>query len=179
MFLNKCEGYTCSGIAITSVIEGLGVFRTQALKILKENGIENLQPDKWYPFPMWISTLHGIFEATGPAAMFQVGRKIPETAIWPSEIKDIHAAEASIDVAYKMNTRGSGSDGVGGYHYVKVSDNSCRVTCDTPFPCDYDRGIIDGVANKFKTPKQIVKVVHEAGSCRKNNGNTCSYLVSW
>ncbi|MFY9260545.1 MAG: hypothetical protein WAO71_08570 [Gallionella sp.] len=179
MSQNQCEGYSCSGIAITSVIEGLGVFKPKGVEILKANGIENLQADKWYPFPNWINTLHAIAKEVGPFTVSNVGRKIPETAIWPPEIKDIHAAEASINVAYKMNTQGEGTGGVGGYHYVKLSENSCRVTCDTPFPCDYDQGIIEGIANKFQTSGQVVKVVHEKGSCRKNQGKSCSYLVSW
>ncbi|MDD2776803.1 MAG: hypothetical protein PHU06_12685 [Gallionella sp.] len=174
------EGLCMSGIAMTSALEGMGGFKAKALAILKENGVEDFQSDKAYPFFMWANTLHAIAKEVGSFTIYNVGRKIPETAIWPSEINDIHAAEASINVAYKMNISGENPKAdVGGYQHVKLSENSCRVICDNPLPCDLDQGIIEGIAEKFATPGQILKVVHEEGSCRKNQGRSCSYLVSW
>jgi hypothetical protein len=50
MFQNQYAGYNIIGTSVKSAIEGLGVFRMQTLKILKENEIVNLQDDKWYPY---------------------------------------------------------------------------------------------------------------------------------
>ncbi len=174
------EGLNMSGASISSALEGLGVFKAKALVMLKEHGIDNFQSDKSYSLFGWINTVHAIGREVGSFTLNNVGRKIPDKAIWPSEIKDIHAAEASINVAYKMNITGENPKAdVGSYHYVKLSENSCRLICDNPFPCDLDQGIIEGIANKFQLPGQIVKVVHEEGSCRKSQGKSCSYLVSW
>ena len=42
------EGIEVSGRAVMSVVEGMGVFRETALRILEDHGIKDPDPDEWY-----------------------------------------------------------------------------------------------------------------------------------
>lgn len=177
--MSQYDGVEALGAAMKSVLDGMGAFRTRAIQIFKENDLEEPVADNWYPYSKWVSTLQRIQEKIGHSTLFQCGKKIPEAAVFPPEINDVHSAVASIDLAYRMNVRGGTPRVIGGYAYTKISDTSAKIVCDNPLPCDFDRGVIEGSANKFKARGQSVKVVHEDGSCRKKGGKSCSYHVSW
>ena len=118
--------------------------------------------------------------------------KIPENADWPPQINDIPGALASIDVAYHMNHRinkeplfnpetGVMKEGIGHYGFEKISDNEIKMVCSNPYTCDFDRGIIEAAANKFKSnDSQDIRVrSDDSHECRKKDGDSCSYYISW
>ncbi|MFH1380703.1 MAG: hypothetical protein ABIH57_00835, partial [Candidatus Omnitrophota bacterium] len=162
------SGVEVNGQTILSVVEGMGEFRVLALDILRQNGIDNPQPLKWYSQQDWLNAFKVIHEKLGQYTLQQIGMKIPENADWPPEINDIESALASIDVAYHMNHRingrvmfnpvnGTMEEGIGHYGYEKVSERKIKMVCDNPYPCDFDKGIILAVAKKFK-PKDAINV---------------------
>lgn len=69
----------------------------------------------------------------------------------------------TIDPAYRMNHRGGE---IGYYRYAKTGERAATLTCENPYPCPFDEGLIEGVAVKFAAPGAWVKVVHAPQSCR-------------
>ncbi len=70
--------------------------------------------------------------------------------------------------------------GIGHYHYNKIDENKVEIRCDNPYPCDFDRGIVEQMAKRFKPTGVIIKIKHnEAEGCRKKGGKFCIYIVSW
>lgn len=176
-----------NGQTIFSIQKGLGMFADAATEIFTKHGLANIDPNGWYEQQKWLNCFEEIASEMGARTLFQIGMKIPESAEFPPDIQDAHAAVASIDIAYHMNHRlhgkvlfdpatGKVAEGIGNYQYQKVDDNTAKVICKNPYPCDFDKGIIQAMARRFE-PTAIIE--HLPGECRSKNGNTCQYQVSW
>jgi hypothetical protein len=180
-----------NGQTVLSFVEGLGAMKQLGLKILSENGITEPASDKWYPQQSWLNAFRQISEKVGPRTLYIIGKSIPENAQFPPDIDNIEKALASIDVAYHMNhslhgkplfnqQTGNMQEGIGHYSFKKTGDNQAEIVCDNPYPCDFDKGIIDAMAHKFKPANAFVKTTHEESEgCRKKGQNSCRYVVKW
>jgi hypothetical protein len=70
--------------------------------------------------------------------------------------------------------------GIGHYSYKKISDDVAEIICDNLYPCDFDRGIIEAMARKFKPIHTIVITeLVETNGCRKRGGESCLYRIFW
>lgn len=181
-----------NGQTVLSVLGGMRTMRSLGLSILRDSGIVDPQPGEWYLQQDWLNAFKKIAETIGPNTLRSIGEAIPENADFPKEIDNIDKALASIEVAYHMNHRLHGrplfdpSTGtfiheIGHYAYQKTGEKTAKVVCDNPYPCDFDRGIIESMAKTFKPQGSLfVWVEHDTGhGCRKNGDPDCSYLVRW
>jgi hypothetical protein len=51
------------------------------------------------------------------------------------------------------------------------------VVCEDPYTCDFSRGIVGGLANRFDIG---AKTSHDNNSpCRKKGADSCTYIVWW
>ncbi|MBI5030397.1 MAG: hypothetical protein HZB51_07710 [Chloroflexi bacterium] len=110
--------------------------------------------------------------------LLMIGRQIPQNAKWPPDVDTIEKGLRSIDVAYHMNHRGGE---IGSYRFEPTGKNSAKMICQNPYPCDFDLGIIDAVAHKFKPANvPMVTVKHDDSQpCRKKGADSCTYLINW
>jgi hypothetical protein len=166
-----------NGETIYSVVDGMGAFTASANKILSDNGINNPEPGKWYNQQAWLNSFKQIAEKVGKITLFNIGLKIPENAIFPPEIDNIHKALASIDVAYHMNHRGGE---IGYYKYEQTGEYSGIVTCNNPYPDEFDKGIITAMCRKFVTNHVLINVfIDQAKPIRSKGDDSTTYKVSW
>ena len=166
-----------NGAAVLSVIEGMEQFRNKALKILEKHGISDPKRDRWYSQQAWLDAFREISEQIGPATLEAIGKKIPDTALWPPNVNTIEEALASIDIAYHYNHR---RGEIGNYRFEKTGETSATVTCDNPYPCAFDLGIIKATAAKFASGRVIPSVREDSSRpCRRKGGNSCTYIVTW
>lgn len=165
------------GAAVMSVVEGLGAFRPTGLKILRKQGIDNPQAEKWYLQQAWLNAFQEIARDVGDPVLRNIGSMIPETAVWPPDVKSIAQALASIDAAYYLNHR---NGPIGHYRFEQTAENAGRFVCDNPYPCAFDLGIIEGTSRKFAPADAYPLVEHDATQpCRKNGGGACTYNIMW
>ena len=171
-------GVEVNGETVLSVIDGMGSFKAQAVKILAENGISHPQPGHWYLQQAWLNAFKFIAEKIGPNTLYTIGRKIPENARFPPDIDTIGKGLSAIDVAYHMNHRGGE---IGSYKLTDISHRSATMICNNPYPCDFDWGIIEAIARKFKPAESLLVMVKhdDSAPCRKKGASSCSYLISW
>ncbi len=166
-----------NGAAVISVVEAMGTFRQTASNILGEHGIVAPKEGAWYSQQAWLDTFEEIAETMGDITLRMIGEKIPEVALWPSDVDTVAKALASIDVAYHMNHRGGN---IGHYNYEELGERSGRMICENPYPCDFDMGIIESTASRFAADVAQPIVKHDRSQCcRKEGGDACTYLVSW
>ncbi|HET6345883.1 MAG TPA: hypothetical protein VFH51_13185, partial [Myxococcota bacterium] len=144
--------------------------------------------EAWYSQAAWLKAFEGIASSIGVQVLFKIGKNVPKHAVFPPQVKDIHAALQSLDVAYHMNHRKGGHpmfnyntghmmEGIGHYKYEKRDKSKeALMVCENPYPCDFDRGVIQGLAERFEAQ---VKVAHDTGPCRKKGENSCRYVVTW
>ncbi|MBF0544973.1 MAG: hypothetical protein HQM08_11090 [Candidatus Riflebacteria bacterium] len=186
------SGVEINGETTYSIVDGMGVFRICALEILAKYGITKPKKGFWYSQQAWLDSFKEISAMLGPTTLFAIGKKIPANAIFPPSIDNIDKALQAIDVAYHMNHRltgvvmfnpGTGKmlEGIGHYQYNKIGDNKVKMFCDNPYPCEFDRGIIEAMAQKFKseTSSSAVTVHDDSCPCRRKGGDSCTYHVTW
>lgn len=166
------------GQAVMSIVQGMDVVQARALRMLAEHGISPLKPDAWYPMPAVLAAFQRIFELIGPITVRAIGRKVPESAPFPQDIRTLEDAMRSLETAYWMNHRGDRN--IGHHHYEPVGPRQGRMVNDTPYPCDLDLGIIEAMADRFRPADALwVRIEHDPASCRKRGDRTCTYHLSW
>lgn len=165
------------GAAVLAIVEGMGAFRATALRMLAKYGITDLKSNEWYSQQAWLDTFRDIAGVMGAPVLQVIGNKIPLTATWPDDIQTIEEALTSIDAAYHLNHRGGE---IGHYRLTVTGPRSGQFYCDNPYPCDFDRGIIEGTGRRF-APKEIFFLVKhdETQPCRKRGDDACLYQVTW
>jgi hypothetical protein len=190
-------GIQVSGTSLGAIVDGFRKYPTVAVKYLARHGLvksvagkaSDIDRDGWYPLENWLAAYEGIANEIGLNSLFGIGKSIPENAIFPPHVKDIHSGIASIDVAYHMNHRKNGTvmfnpengqmlEGIGHYGYESVTgDNRIVSVCHNPYPCDFDRGIITAMATRFEP---LARTVHDNDApCRKKGADSCTYVVMW
>jgi hypothetical protein len=167
-----------NGETVFAVVAGMGTFRSIALEILAENGIEDPKPGIWYPQQKWLDAFKRISASLGANTLFAIGIKIPENAQFPPDIDTIEKALQSIDVAYHMNHR---NGDIGEYKFENAGLKSARMICRNPYPCAFDRGIITAMAKRFKLQENIMPSVKhdDSAPCRNRGADSCTYTVNW
>ncbi len=166
-----------NGETVLSVVAGMGAFGERALKILAECGIENPKAGLWYSQQSWLNAFRKVADTIGPSTLYQIGAKIPENAQFPPQIDSIDKGLASIDVAYHMNHR---HGEIGHYNFQSTGPSSGRMVCPNPYPCDFDRGIIEAIARRFCPTGHRAAVKHDdEAPCRKQGAESCTYDITW
>ena len=169
------SGVEVNGKTVLSFIKGMEHFEKIALQILKENGIENIKPEKWYCQQSWLNAFKKISEKIGSYALYCIGTKIPENAQFPPDINSLEKALEAIDIAYHMNHRGGE---IGNYNFYKSLEGSLHLTCNNPYPCEFDRGIIEGIARKFIYKERYLVAKHDnSAPCRDKGDDLCTYNI--
>jgi hypothetical protein len=190
-------GIQVSGTSLGAIVEGFRKYPTVAVKYLTRHGLlksaagkaSDIDVNGWYSLDDWLAAYEGIANEIGVNSLFGIGKSIPENAVFPPHVKDIHSALGSIDIAYHMNHRKNGAvmfnpengqmlEGIGHYGYEPVSDdNRVICVCHNPYPCDFDRGLITAMATRFQP---LARTVHDNDApCRKKGADTCTYVVMW
>lgn len=167
------------GKSVLVIFKGLSGFKDNATKILANNGIVDPDPESWYDMQGFLNAFKEISDKMGASTLFSIGQKIPETAVFPPAIDSFDKAMASIDIAYHMNHK----DGeIGTLKFLgRTGTKEAQMYCKNPYPCDFDRGVIEAMAKKFKPENSIsVSVKHDdTKECRKKGAESCSYIISW
>jgi hypothetical protein len=189
-------GVEVFGANVGAFVDAFKLFPSVVLKCLVKHGIgtmsgTNIEIDRnrWYPQEAWLAAWEEIATNVGPRACYQIGRQVPKHAVFPPTITDVTAAIASLDVAYHMNHRKNGrpmfdpasgrrTSGIGNYGFEPVAgERQVRSTCENPYPCDFDRGLLTEVATRFE---HQARVSHDdARPCRSKGAASCTYVVSW
>lgn len=192
------SGIEVLGQAVWAIVDGFLVSKQLPSQALVECGIGTLGPDgivvidpsAWYSQEAWLAAFERISTTVGPQVLFNIGKRIPENAVFPSWELDIDSAIRSLDVAYHLNHRREGQvmfdtdtgtmlEGIGHYGYERRSAHEDLIIsrCQNPYPCDFDCGILTSMARRIKP---LANVLHLAGlPCRKLGADSCTYHVVW
>lgn len=164
---------TVSGGNILSMLAAMGPFRRRGEQILGEYGIHEVTPEAWYPLRAYVDSLQTIGEKMGPNTLFQIGRQIPHHVLLPPGIDTFEKVMASFGMAYDMNHRGV-KQGV--IPFSITDSRHGTITTGTPYPCDFDRGVIQGFFAKLLSTRPTVNPV-EGKPCKARGGETCTYEI--
>lgn len=152
---------------------------TRGQEIIAENGITSPQSEAWYPLREWLDALEEIGATLGNEALTRLGRKVPEGVRWPPNVDSANGGFSTVNEAYQMNHRGGD---IGYYEFRETDEREQTVVCANPYPCPFDKGIIEGTlrafSHRFSYPPMAF--IHETGEqCRMEGDERCEYIVMW
>jgi hypothetical protein len=182
------QGIEVSGQSMLSVLDAMGAYADVARKLLAQHGVRKVLPDAWYPQQPYLNAYRAVATEVGERTLLAIGKKVPEHALWPPEIQTIEDALRSVDVAYHMNHRllgqpmfdpatGSMLEGIGHYKVDHVGKRRLVMTCETPYPSEFDRGIILGAGRKFEPSVEVE--LDQSQPTRLRGADHCTYVVTW
>jgi hypothetical protein len=162
-----------NGAALNSFLLSLGHSQPLVDKILRDAGVDRIDPDRWYDAVWAIRIYYAIGEQIGRSALISVGKRMIETAPFPPGIDDVRSVLLSLDAAYKLNVRGQHT---GSITCEFVDDSDAILEWDTWGPCALNIGIIEGCCSRFGAH---ALVEHGAGGCMDRGDRSCTYRVGW
>ena len=152
------------------------------LIILERHGIKDPGPGKFFPLQNFLDAMKEISDSLGPQILTRIGEEISANAILPPDLDSLEKCLESIDIAYHMNHRG-GEIGHYNYSYEGIQGglHRAKMVCPNCYPCAFDRGVIEGFAQRFKPEDAIgIEVRHDDEEpCRRKGADSCTYIVSW
>ncbi|MFO7566040.1 MAG: hypothetical protein R6X02_25575 [Enhygromyxa sp.] len=187
-------GIELLGSALMATLGGFGPLRTIVERMLCRDGLVDcdapearIDPAGWYDQQAWLDALCEIDERFGAEILFNIGAEILNAAVIPSLAVDVHSAVASLDLAYHLNHRRGGRvmadlstgemlEGIGHYGYERLGDTYILSTCTTPYPCEFDFGVVATMARRFE-PRVIAE--HVGAECRRQGAQACTYSLRW
>ncbi len=163
------------GAAVMSFVDALSYRKQEALAILARHSINDPHADTWYTQQDWLDAFKEIAEEFGPHTLYTIGTKINENAVFPPNIETLEQAFTSIDVAYHQNHR---NGDIGSYDFHEDAQGQMFFECNNPYPCEFDRGIIEGIGRKFIEPGHFLVVRHDDDKpCRDHGAESCHYTI--
>lgn len=163
------------GGIVLSIVNAMGAFKAIAFGLLADRGITDPREHAWYPLPAFLSCLDAVAKQVGPMTLFQIGRQIPSQAFYPPGMTELGEVLESLDDAYLAVHRGAD---VGHFRFSWSGTRSGRMVSSTPYPCEFDRGVLESLGQRFEPDS--VQVVHDdLAPCRKLGGDSCTYRIAW
>jgi hypothetical protein len=184
------------GTAMSVMAAGMAAFSSTAKRILRKHGSDDVIPDTthWYRQQALLDALAEVAKVIGESTLQTIGRAVPERAVWPEGVDTIEKGLQSVDIAYHVN-HGNGNGkpyfdptksppilpGIGNYQLQRVTrDREVTMVCSDPYPCLFNLGLIDAVAQRFKPKGTVVRVEHMSDApCKAKGAESCTYLITW
>ncbi|MGB0522416.1 MAG: hypothetical protein ACPGJS_05620 [Flammeovirgaceae bacterium] len=178
-FIAFDEEVEVNGRTIYTIVGALEIGKEYREEILAKHGIVP-EPDTWHSQQLWLDAFKEIAETIGQNTLFMIGKAIPEHADFPPGINNLEQALKSIDVAYHMNHR---NGEIGHYqltHFDKERKEATMV-CNTPYPSEFDRGIITSMLRQFRPANSFRYdvILDISKETRIKGGESCTYKIVW
>lgn len=167
------SGGEYNGAALYSFLLGLGHSEALVQKVLRDVGVDSIDPNRWYEINWAIGVYYSIYEKIGRGALIAVGKKMIEAAPFPPGLDDVKSLLMGLDAAYRLNARGPDI----GEITCEFDDDHCATLVWTSLgPCPLNIGIIEGCCSRVGVQ---ALVEHGAGGCMDDGAPSCTYLVSF
>lgn len=165
------------GRSILALINAIPLGKQYRLHILSKYGIENVTKNSWYSQQQYLKAIEEISNAQGGEILFVIGKSILEHAVLPPCLEQ---ALRAIDTIHAMNHRGGD---IGRFELVTFdcAGRFAEMVCSTPYPTEFDRGIIFTALSRLKPEDSFYYNVwlNLSKPTRLYGNNSCTYLLKW
>ncbi|HEX8319525.1 hypothetical protein [Longimicrobium sp.] len=164
-----------SGKIISSTLDatGPGPHRRLARKVFSQHNLSDIASDEWYPLSSYLQALDEVGISMKADSLFHIGRKLKFRAPAGFEIMSFESLMHSLPIAFNTHHRGLAPDAI---TYVIHGPHQATVTASTPYPCDFNRGLLQS-AFTLLGARSIVETV-EGTPCKARGGETCTYQIT-
>lgn len=168
-------GIEVAGTIVGAVTAGIEQFpaetRESAQTILQRHNFDAPDTDTWYPLAEYVAAIEAIDKLVDDQAVHALGQRIARAVTFPADTTDVPAALSALDDVFGAQHRGDAGD----YSFRQIGAEDGRIECQTPYPCAFDRGVVEGAAVAHADGFVCVT---EVGACKPDDGR-CTYDVSW
>ncbi len=121
--------------------------------LLPKYGLNDIEPDEWYPHQSWMNVLHDIGQLPGAQSTFVAfGRQVVQSAVMPPEIDSIPKVLELLHTIHHLNLRNIPDEE--GYAVRQIGERHYWVYHNTPNPNDAIYGFIWGLVARYKAPNE-------------------------
>jgi hypothetical protein len=156
-----------------------GAYRSRGEQVMKRHlQIDELDmsPGKKYSLGAFMAAMKELQDQFGQPFMRKMGSLILANAAFPPGIDACEKLLGMLDTAYAMNHEVSGGE-IGHYRWAPSGDRRGTVTCDNPYACAMDTGLLESVLERFSPGTG--NVTHVEGQCRHKGDDVCVYQLEW
>lgn len=149
----------------------------QIAHLLPKHGLDNIDPEKWYPHQNWMNLLKELSEAeNSDSNLVAFGKEVVRTAAMPPELDSIPKVLHALHAIHHINLRNIPEDE--GYSLEEVGERHYYVYHNTPNPDTAIYGFLWGLCARFKQPDEIFYVSQISNSKPDENPGTV-FEVKW
>ncbi len=157
---------------IAAIIESFGNYDVLGIEILEDHNINiELLENEWISIQQWVDAFREISSRLGPSEIRKIGKKMAEHFSQKNQEPMINALEL-LQETYDKFHQGK----VGKYDVVELGINLAHLTSNSPYPCNFDRGMILAIAKKVS---KGARIKHLTTSCRDLGHKQCVYSIKW
>ncbi|MEW5852709.1 MAG: hypothetical protein AB2A00_28245 [Myxococcota bacterium] len=173
-FVSPDPNATVRAANVKATLEAFKLVPSMGMKLVEKHqlNIQDLTPDNFIPVQRWLDALKELQASVGPSFVRKVGTNIVENAEFPPIFDSLEAFYEAMDKVYYMNHRGD----VGHYITTRKPDGSIEVRCETPYPRQFEYGLIEGISrNPRLTKGKRYSVTYIDGPA--TGDHTCTLVV--
>jgi hypothetical protein len=197
MQYREYDGIEVSGRSVVGFLNGFAAFRALASKYLLREGVGQadgegfvvVAAEHWYPLPGYLRAFRAISLEVSDSIVEALGRAVMQNVYWPPEANTLDGMVRHIDVGYHMHHRHNGQplfdprtnvmhEGIGHYRGMQLAPNLFEVRCENPYPCAFDRGLLEGALRRLGRMRGSYEIIHESTApCRAQGGKSCTLRI--
>ncbi len=144
MSRSRTRGAEVRGEALDAVVTAVSALapatRMRVQTILADGDALHVSTGEWYPLADYLDTLDDIESAVGSSVLHRIGMQLPLSTDSEVDSQDPQAVLRDLDEAYASVHRGQRA---GGFEFRRVDVERGIVRSTTPYPDEFDRGILD------------------------------------
>ncbi|MDD4962655.1 MAG: hypothetical protein PHI11_01910 [Gallionella sp.] len=169
------------GIGVVTCISAFPEYaRPHVERLLVENNLVNVAPEKWFKVQGLLDVLKEISTNYGPNTLFHIGVTVFERFALPPHITDLESALKLIAVAYREHHR-NGRIGYVELRSFDVQAKKAVIEYCNPYPCHFERGIVTACARKYKPQDAhfIDVQLDKDKPSRLDGADSSFYVITW
>jgi hypothetical protein len=164
------------GASIHSTVESLGPFKETGYRLLAQVGISEIKDQEWYPQQTYCDFLELIQQKVGNSTLYIAGRNQGLEAVLPPQLDSPEKVLAGFSQVYRLAHQGVPA--TEGWTFTPTGPNSATMTCTSPYPDEFSRGVCDGFVRRFNAGSASAKI-DETKPRVDNGGKSVTILVRW
>jgi hypothetical protein len=134
------------------------------------------QPDEWADLQTYLNIMHDLRKREGHfMGLIALGQTIPHVVDLPPHLQTLEEIFQNFNMLYHSVHQGN----VGQYVVEFVSQTYIRVKAYTPYPSDYEYGLLYGFAHRYLPPETDITVYREQSPSRLQGDDHCIYDLRW
>jgi hypothetical protein len=149
--------------------------------IMAKYGLDNLEPEKWYPAHLWMDALNELSKMPNVSSNFvAIGMEIGKIVPMPPDMPNPTLGQVLMiwDGLYQYLHRNGDA---GQIKCEKVSDQHYKTIHTDLYPDEFSYGILYGYARRFLPPRTPFKIYFDPNLPRRDANNAAMTVIhtSW